>query len=410
MKLISLGDVNKNLIYILVGGISKLVAELILYFFANDVKMKRHPFILGINAGIGMMFAFIPDLIVKYKMKVKLTEKDEQILYNDYDFIEHKRKFFTKRALKLIIIFSCCILDYIQKILTFLYSIYIINNLWIFDIIFLGAFSLWILRLQLYKHQYLSCLLMIVFGILLNAIDVEYDNTLIYKLLLSFLIEIFYNLAVVLAKYGMDVLFMTPFEITFYEGTFAFILNIVFLLIATNTSMVDPPKLIDLAAHEKYEGKEYLDNFYGYWEKFKGTEILAFIVLMFSRALFNLFGHILAKDFTPSHVIFLLMVGEVFLAFKGDFNAKKIGSLVIILIEIFMLLIFTETIELNFWGLERNTRKNIKEREKKLADLDSKSDYSERLSIELQKTGTLSSPSIITNSVSSNISCDSSDD
>ena len=120
MKLISLGDVNKNLIYILVGGISKLVAELILYFFANDVKMNRHPFILGINAGIGMMFAFIPDLIVKYKMKVKLTEKDEQILYNDYDFIEHKRKFFTKRALKLIIIFSCCILDYIQKILTFL--------------------------------------------------------------------------------------------------------------------------------------------------------------------------------------------------------------------------------------------------------------------------------------------------
>ena len=85
---------------------------------------------------------------------------------------------------------------------------------------------------------------------------------------------------------------MTPFEITFYEGTFAFILNIVFLLIATNTSMVDPPKLIDLAAHEKYEGKEYLDNFYGYWEKFKGTEILAFIVLMFSRALFNLFEDI----------------------------------------------------------------------------------------------------------------------
>ena len=42
------------------------------------------------------------------------------------------------------------------------------------------------------------------------------------------------------------------------------------------------------------------DRLIPYWEKFKGTEILAFIVLMFSRALFNLFGHILAKDFTPS--------------------------------------------------------------------------------------------------------------
>ena len=83
---------------------------------------------------------------------------------------------------------------------------------------------------------------MIIFGIVLNAIDVEYNIQLIYSLLLSFLIEICYNLAVVLAKYGMDVLFMTPFEITFYEGAFALVLNIIFISISTNVEMVDPPK------------------------------------------------------------------------------------------------------------------------------------------------------------------------
>ena len=149
---------------------------------------------------------------------------------------------------------------------------------------------------------------MILFGILLNAINVTYDIQLIYSLLLSFLIEICYNLAVVLAKYGMDLLFMTPFEITFYEGTFSLVVNIILISISTNVEMVDPPKLIEVAAHEdNYNRKVYLDNFYQYWEEFKGTEILAFIVQMFSRALFNLFGHILAKDFTPSHIIFLLL-------------------------------------------------------------------------------------------------------
>ena len=83
---------------------------------------------------------------------------------------------------------------------------------------------------------------------------------------------------------------------------------------------------------------------------------------MFSRALFNLFGHIIAKDFTPSHVIFLLMIGELFLSFKSDFDGKKIGSLIIILVEVFMLLVFTEIIELNFCNLQYNTMKNIRER------------------------------------------------
>ena len=274
------------------------------------------------------------------------------------------------------ILFLCCFFDFIQKILTFFYSQYIVNNLWIFDIVFLGAFSWLILGLKLYNHQYLSCLIMIIFGIILNAINVKYNTSLTYSLLLSFLIEICYNLNIVISKYLMDSLFMTPFEITYIEGIFEFVLNFIFISISTNIELNDPPLLIDLAQHCKYDGKIYLDNFYAYWKLFKGLEILAFVVQMISRALFNLFGYIIAKDFTPSHVIFLLMIGEILLAFKEKFDGTKVASLFIILVEIFMLLIFTEIIEINFCGLEYNTKKNIKIREKLLAELDSKSDDS----------------------------------
>ena len=83
MKLISLGDVNFKLIYILIGGLAKLVAELILYFFAKHVQMTEHPFILGINASLGMIFAVIPDLILKCRLKNKITTADEIILLGD---------------------------------------------------------------------------------------------------------------------------------------------------------------------------------------------------------------------------------------------------------------------------------------------------------------------------------------
>ena len=370
MKLITLGDVNFKLIYILIGGLAKLVAELILYFFAEHVQMKEHPFILGINASLGMIFAVIPDLILKCRLKNKITTADEIILLGG-----RKKNKLKKKLKKYGILFLCCFFDFTQKILTFLYSQYILNNLWIFDIVFLGSFSWLILGLKLYNHQYFSCLFMIIFGIILNVVTVNKDGNLFYPLLLSFLIEIFYNLDIVLSKYLMDSLFMTPFEITYIEGIFAFVLNFIFLSISTNNELNNPPLLIDLAYHCKYKDKTYLDNFFAYWDEFKGTEILAFVVQMFSRGLFNLFGHIIAKDFTPSHIIFLLMIGEIFLVFK-KFEPMKLASLFIILIELFMLLIFTEIIELNFCGLEYNTKKNIKEREKLLAELDSKSDDS----------------------------------
>ena len=118
MKLISLGNVHFKLVYILFGGLAKLVAELILYFFADKIKMNTYPFIMGINAGIGMTLAFIPDLILKCKLGNKITKKDEKILYNNFEFNQRKKRI-SKTQLKIIIIALCCILDYIQKILTF---------------------------------------------------------------------------------------------------------------------------------------------------------------------------------------------------------------------------------------------------------------------------------------------------
>ena len=77
---------------------------------------------------------------------------------------------------------------------------------------------------------------------------------------MSFLIEIFYNLAVVLAKYGMYNLFLNPFEVTLYEGIFGTIVNIISISITTNIERVDPPLLIRLMKYCTYKGKDYIDT------------------------------------------------------------------------------------------------------------------------------------------------------
>ena len=76
MKYISCGNFNKKLLFILVGGIGKLLSSLILFLFKEDVKMNQHCFIIRINSGFGMMLAFIPDIILKKEINLFYKKKN----------------------------------------------------------------------------------------------------------------------------------------------------------------------------------------------------------------------------------------------------------------------------------------------------------------------------------------------
>ena len=174
----------------------------------------------------------------------------------------------------------------------------------------------------------------------------------------------------------MDNLFITPYQITYFEGLFCFIVNILSISISTNVETVDAPLVIRLMKSIIYQDKTYVDNFWAYMEEFKYMEIFYFFVQLLGRTIFNLFSHIVTKDFTPIHVIFLLMLGEIVLAFDSKSAGIIIVNLIVIISVIFLLLIFTEIIELHFWGLDRNTKKNISIRQSQMVDDDNKSDDS----------------------------------
>ena len=98
MRFISLGECNKNMFYILIGGISKIVVNLILYLFPEEAELNKHTFILGINAGFGMSLALFPYIYInkytniqeKENAQEKINEKNDsyKITTNDTKYFD----------------------------------------------------------------------------------------------------------------------------------------------------------------------------------------------------------------------------------------------------------------------------------------------------------------------------------
>ena len=234
-----------------------------------------------------------------------------------------------------------------------------------FNIIFISIFDYFILRAKLYKHQYISCIIIVLLGIAATVIGLLGETGNIpLKLFLCIGIEIMYSLAIVLAKFLMDYRSCTPYEVTFYEGIFALIVNSILLAIFTNKPITDEDgKLSKLLKLTIYNEKIYIDHFIAAFKDMKVGQAFLFILSALGRLISNLFGHIVVKHYTSSHIILVLILGEIGLAFKEKHEWKEIVQFVLFVIALFILLIFTEIIEINACDLEKNTRKNIQLRE-----------------------------------------------
>ena len=375
--LISKGYINKYILFALIAGLSKCFVSVMVYIFKDYAKYNKHPLIIGFNAGIGMSLSIIPLLIVKTKSrrdkkndKSKVNQTQTLIGTNtasswgDLSYLEKydKKKL---RIQKYLILLACAFLDFAQKFLSFFLKSLIINNIWMFNIIFISIFDYFILRAKLYKHQYISCIIIVLLGIAATVIGLLGETGNIpLKLFLCIGIEIMYSLAIVLAKFLMDYRSCTPYEVTFYEGIFALIVNSILLAIFTNKPITDEDgKLSKLLKLTIYNEKIYIDHFIAAFKDMKVGQAFLFILSALGRLISNLFGHIVVKHYTSSHIILVLILGEIGLAFKEKHEWKEIVQFVLFVIALFILLIFTEIIEINACDLEKNTRKNIQLRE-----------------------------------------------
>jgi len=380
--LISKGYINKYILFAFIAGLSKCFVSIMVFKFDKFANYNKHPLIIGFNAGIGMSLSIIPLIIVKTKSRrdktndkskenQQLSLKGTRISLGDVNYIEKydKKKL---RIQKYLILLACAFLDFAQKFLSFFLKKLIINNIWMFNIIFISLFDYLIMKAKLYRHQYISCIIIVLIGIAATVVGLLGDNERItVKLFLCISIEIMYSLAIVLAKFLMDHRSISPFDVTFYEGIFALIVNSILLAIFTNIPITDKDgKLDKILKLTEYNGKIYIDHFIAAFKDMQVGEVFFFILSAFGRLISNLFGHIIVKHYTSSHIILVLILGEIGLAFKEKHEWKEIVQFSLFVFALFILFIFTEIIEINACDLEKNTRKNIQLREELEGDND----------------------------------------
>lgn len=367
MKLINWVELHLNhinLIFPFLGGIFEFITTAILYQFDEDFQLNHHPFISGINAGIGMSLVMVP----YYFIKTHARKRDILILGRKYKELSHKRNQPKVRRQRYLIFFLCAFLDSIKKVLEFTFcKIPILNHIWIYNILFISGFNYMLNKNKLYKHQYFSIGVILLLGTILNIIlmhSMSVDQ--IPLLLLAILVEAIYSLLVVLGKFGLDNRYCSPFVLTFCEGSLSLIFNIVFLIIASVVPLSAHFKYTNLLYSCEYKGKKYLDNFNAYTEKLNHNfnELLFFFVTMTGKTVFSLFTHITTRYYTSSHVMIILILGRISIIMKPMEIYQRVMASIIYFFEFVMIFIFCELVELKCFGLQQNIKRNIEEKQR----------------------------------------------
>ena len=107
------------------------------------------------------------------------------------------------------------------------------------------------------------------------------------------------------------------------------------------------------------------NDFFKYYDSINNKEIFAIIFSIISQLIIYLFGLITIKYYTVFHYLILLIVNE------GNFYNYSLKewrfyiNLILYIFFIFMFLLFNENIELNCFGLEKYTKRNIIKRANK---------------------------------------------
>ena len=243
---------------------------------------------------------------------------------------------------KWLYIFLYNFIELVQSIIL-IYSIELKSNYWILDIFITCIFYYFIFKIKLYKHHYFSMIIIIIIGIILDLVreNLQYDikNNLIF-ILLRLLRETLVSLNDVHAKYLFDKKFCLIYEISLSNG----IMNTFLYII--------------LAIFDHYFIQ--FDDFSKYFDEFNIKELSVIIGLMVTQLGLYLCILIVNKANTPCHIFIIFVFGQ--LAYYIDFSKISILFMVCLLLILFMSLIFNEIIEINCFGFEKNTKKNIEKR------------------------------------------------
>ena len=367
-NLFSCGKINKYFIIPFLSPMFCFCTNLFLDLFIKENKnytilINKKPFLFSLISPLaylgGGLLYFISGIRIKTEntKKSSKNKKDKEAnntssssnieyIYNNPLKINNLKKFSILFIMSLIV-----------NIRMFLHLLsFNTKNLFEYRLcyfILLPFFSKLILKIELYRHQFLSLFISIIGIIILiipTALKIEVNEIIIN--ILIFVSAAISSLYLVVIKHLTQKYFLSPYLCLFYIGVFSLIILLIGYIIYYSIN----------------------DNEYSFIDNFRDESFISslyFILSLISCIILYVFNFLVIYYFSPT----LLMITDIIspilsLIYKGFTGGKTFGTLDIILniigysIVLLFSLIYNEIIICNFFGLNRNTKKFL-EREQR---------------------------------------------
>ena len=379
-KYICCGVFEKKYVYIsLIQFAFNIIIIILFYLFlatnisnANVIKENKGIIQLVLLTYLGQSLCIIPELILKKyfkkeagKKSISLFKKKSkkpyiiELIFNDYS----DRITIKDRIHIALISLLMLIVDILKSYLSCRNKTFDGDYNFI-ELIFLFIISSFIYSNVYYKHQYISIIAMLVFEIIKYILKIKYYyiSTLatIVDCLLQIVLGFMDGIIIAYLKGLMLLKFYSPYKATYIFG---FINCIISLILLIAFSYIDVGSIGLLS----YDGGIYFDNIFFIFNTYNiGQMIILFfmgIVLGAMKLLYN----VTINYFSVCH-IFLLLQSRSFSSSVNEEIEKNSGPFAISMInlcnfiEFLISLVFLEIVELNFCGLNENTKKNIQKR------------------------------------------------
>jgi len=340
MAFISIGKIDKNLIPMIAGCIFCFLNRILNQY--DGSLLFKNQIMMNIYISTSKLFTIIPFILLKINSK-KVSSNDIQIIKNQQD-LKYMNKSEAKRIIagKWGFIFLAVMIYFVNQIF-FVLTIKVHSNTTILNILITSLFYYLIFKIKLYRHHYLSIILIIIVGFIIDMIlgnllfDIDNNLGLFFFRLLR---EVLFSLSSVVDKYILEKKFGSVYEILLTNGVITSTLFIIFAIIDHNFFGI-------------YNYEEYFNNF-------NTTELLVASGVIITQLGLNVSILFTNKNNSPCHIFIIFIFGQ--LAYYIDFSGSNAIVIFCLIIILFLSFVFNEILEINFLGLSDNTKKNISKR------------------------------------------------
>ena len=322
-----------NSIFILGKMDKKLLIPLIYLLFSiliNIFNSKKYSnisasYIENFGGTIGDIFVFFISVIVKYAFKTKLIKKSEKQNYlKDFG-----------------ILFLITAFNIFKENITF-----------------------FTLKYKYYIHHKICIMIIVIICISLDFLFSNYFHSNIYTIISSIFLILSDSILYSYLKYLIEFKYYFYLDILFISGIFSFFWNSLSLSVTILINKVKGSNKIFFEFYDFYNTK-------GIW-----IVIIRFLYgLIVNGFISDILEIIILDKLTPNYIIICYEIGKIPLNIINFFDSKdynKYGDLKVLvliaiiilsILQVIILLFYLEIFEFNFCTLNKNTKKNIDERE-----------------------------------------------